>query len=358
MLFGWHSHFQYRGVPITQMFDEYLSEIQLAEELGYDEIWFTEHHFHPYGLLPSPNLIIATLAGRTERIRIGNMVNVLPLYDPVRLAEEYAMLDHLLHGRLNVGIGSGVRPDEFYPYQIPLKESKPRFYEAVEVILKAFTQHKFDHEGKFYRYREVSIAPRPLQQPYPPVFVAAQNADSVRWCAERGLPIAQQYLEREATTKSVQMYRDTVARATGPRLGQPSVRMFRAIYVAETTERAWAEAEAGLYQFFRLFSHLDLTNDPYPTPSTEGWHRYFGTALSWLGPRTFADMDRENLVIVGDPARVQAKLADLAAYSGMDSFVGMFTFGDLTHEQVSRSMRLFAADVMPAFRTASTAALV
>jgi alkanesulfonate monooxygenase SsuD/methylene tetrahydromethanopterin reductase-like flavin-dependent oxidoreductase (luciferase family) len=91
MLFGWHSHFQHRGVPITQMFDEYLSEIQLAEELGYDEIWFTEHHFHPYGLLPSPNLIIATLAGRTERIRIGNMVNVLPLYDPVRLAEEYAI---------------------------------------------------------------------------------------------------------------------------------------------------------------------------------------------------------------------------------------------------------------------------
>ena len=357
MQFGWHSHFQDRGGAITRIFDDYLAEIELAEELGFDEIWFTEHHFHPYGMLSSPNLIIATLAARTQRVRIGNMVNVLPLYDPLRLAEEYALLDHLLHGRLNIGIGSGVRPDEFQPYYIPLQESKPRFYEAVEVILKALTEDRFDHDGKFYRYTGAGLYPRSLQQPYPPIAVAAQSPDSVRWCAERGLSIAQQYLDPETTRKSIQAYRQLAAQPVPARLGTPGVRMFRAIYVGETNAQAMADAEAGLYRFFQLFSHLDLTDNPYPTPSPEGWRRFFGTALSWIGPREFPDIDRDNLIICGDPDRVRAKLADLADYSDMDTFVGMFTFGDLTHEQVERSMRLFAQEIMPHFRSASPAAL-
>src|SRR5207248_4986719 len=121
------------------------------------------------------------------------------------------------------------------------------------------------------------------------------------------------------------------------RLGTPGVRMFRAIYVGETNAQAMADAEAGFYRFFQLFSHLDLTDNPYSTPSPEGWRRFFGTALSWIGPREFPDVDRDNLIICGDPDRVRAKLADLADYSDMDTFVGMFTFGDLTHEQVGRS---------------------
>ena len=108
--------------------------------------------------------------------------------------------------RVDFGIGNGYRYNEFAGFCVPMEGADARFDECLEVILKAFTQDRFDNDGQFYQYRGVSIAPRPLQQPYPPVFVAAQNADSVRWCAERGLPVAQQYLEREATTKSVQMY--------------------------------------------------------------------------------------------------------------------------------------------------------
>src|SRR5947208_16764212 len=123
MQFGLFVYFQDRGTPTTAVYDENLGEIELAEELGYDEVWLAEHHLSTYGMIPSPNLILANLAARTARLRLGNMVSVLPFYDPLRLAEEVAMLDHLTHRRLNAGIGSGVRVDEFERYRMPMSEA-------------------------------------------------------------------------------------------------------------------------------------------------------------------------------------------------------------------------------------------
>lgn len=351
--FGGFMYFQDRGVPTTQVYDECLAEIELMEALGYDEVWLAEHHFSPYGLLPSPNLILANLAARTRRIRLGNMVSVLPFYQPLRLAEEIAMLDHLTHGRLNVGIGSGVQR-EFGRYGVPFEEAKPRFYEAVEVLWKAFTTERFDHHGQFYHYPNATLMPRPLQQPYPPFFVAATSPDTVRWCAEHGLPIAQMWIHPADAQRNAATYRQLLARdgADGP--GRPSVRLFRAVYVAETTEQALAEAEPELYRFFQLF--YGSTDPRYRTPSPEGWRHHVGTALRRLGPLDFATLDAENLIVVGDPARVREKVARLQAEIGLDGFVGIFAFGHLTHAQVCRSLRLFATEVLPAFRAAPAGA--
>ncbi len=362
MRIGWHSHVQQRDPSrsVADQYAEYLSEVELAEELGFDEAWFTEHHFHPYGMLPSPNLFLASLAARTERIRIGNMVNVLPLYDPVRLAEEFTMLDHLSRGRLNLGLGSGIRPDEFAPYVIPMGESKPRYYEAFDIIVKALSAgERWDYDGEFNEYIGVSILPKPLQQPYPPICVAAQSPDSVRWCAERGIPIAQQYFDRERTRLSVGGYREMASAAAkrGTKfLGTPSVRQFRAVYVAENDDDALAEGEAGFYQFFRYFAHLPST-EKFPEPSDDGWRYYFGTALAWIGELLFEDLDRENLIVCGSPERVRSKIRELDEdCGGLETFVGMFTFGHLSHEQVCRSMTLFAREVAPTLRDTSATA--
>src|SRR4051812_35002346 len=145
--FGSFWYFQDSGQPTTSIYDDRLAEIELTEELGYDEAWLAEHHLSGYGLLPSPNLILAALSARTERLRLGNMVSVLPFYLPLRLAEEIAMLDHLTHGRLNVGIGSGV-PREFARYGVSFEEAKARFYESVDVLMAALTQERFDHHGQ------------------------------------------------------------------------------------------------------------------------------------------------------------------------------------------------------------------
>jgi alkanesulfonate monooxygenase SsuD/methylene tetrahydromethanopterin reductase-like flavin-dependent oxidoreductase (luciferase family) len=361
--FGWFVYFQERDMPVAAMFQEYLSEIAYADQLGLDEIWLAEHHFSYYATLPSPNILLAGIASRTNRIRIGNMVTVLPLYDPLRLAEEVAMLDQLSDGRLNLGIGSGVVPEEFVRYGMPMEETKPRFHEALDVLLKAFTRERFDHEGRFYRYRDVALAPRPVQQPFPPLCQAVFSAESVRWCAERGIPIARIYDKFEDACAMAALYRDVAARGPArpitdsypggsPHLrGQPSIRHFRPVYVAETTEQAMAEAAPEFFRHFRRFAHEDDARDTPPSP--EGFRRLVGKALKRLGPHDLDEMDAEELVLFGDPARVQRKLERLRDEAGMDGFVGIFAFGNLRHELVCRSLRLFASEVMPALRGAT-----
>ncbi|HZS01105.1 MAG TPA: LLM class flavin-dependent oxidoreductase [Chloroflexota bacterium] len=352
MQFGSFWYFQDRGQPVTQTYDECLAEIELTEELGFDEVWLAEHHLSGYGTLPSPNLILANLAARTRRVRLGNMINTLPFYLPLRLAEEIAMLDHLTHGRLNVGIGSGVMR-EFGRYGVPVEEAKARFYETVEVLLKAFTQERFDHQGQFFHYTDAALVPRPLQQPYPPLFVAATSPDTIRWSAEHGLQIAQMWNPLADSQRGIATYRELTR--NGAANGRASARVFRAVYVAETTERALAEAERPLYRFFQLWSG---TTDPqYAEPSPEGWRHVTGTALRRFGgPREYADLAAEELILFGDPALVREKLGRLQQTLGLDGFTGIFAFGQLSHERVCRSLRLFAEEVLPAFRPAPAAA--
>ena len=345
MQFGGFMYFQNRGVDTTRLYDEHLAEIELMEELGFDEVWLAEHHFSYYGMLPSPNLLMANLAARTQRLRMGAMILTLPFYEPIRLAEEITMLDHLSHGRLNVGIGSGVAR-EFVRRGLQVEDAKPRFFEAFDVLLKALTQERFDHDGQFWHYRDAPLEPRPLQQPYPPFYVAASSAETVRWSAERRLPIAQMNSKHAQVREAFAAYRAALGSSNGtPALGQPSVRLFRPTYVAETTEQALAEAERGYFRFFQLFS--DDEDPQYGTPSPENWRYHTGKALRRLGPHTFEEFDADPYVIVGDPDRVAAKLQHIQQDIAPDAFVGNFAFGTLTHEQVSRSLRLFAQEVMP-----------
>lgn len=183
------------------------------------------------------------------------------------------------------------------------------------------------------------------------MYVAATSEDTVRWAAARGLGIAQMWNPVADTQRAVQLYRGLVAHngATG---GRGSVRLFRAVYVAETTEQALAEAEPAYYRFFQYFS-----GDPaYPTPSPEGWRHHTGKALRRLGPHDFAALDAGDFTLFGDPARVRAKLERLQALLGLDGFVGIFAFGHLRHDQVERSLRLFAREVLPALRPRPAAA--
>jgi len=367
MQFGCFMYFQERDMPTRAMFDEYLDEITYADALGFDEVWLAEHHFSSYATLPAPNILLASIAARTQRIRMGNMVTVLPLYEPLRLAEEIAMLDQLSKGRLNLGIGSGVAPDEMIRYGIPMEESKPRFHEALEVLLSAFGRDRFDHHGRFYSYRDAALIPRPLQRPHPPLCQAVFSAASVRWCAERGVPIARIYDRFEQARLMVALYRETVARAEArrtmgadriegevpPLLGRPGVRHFRVCYVAETTEQAMAEAVPEFFRHFRRFAHArgfpDVDAPRLLHPSPEGWRELVGT-LKELGPHDFDELDAEEIVLFGDPERVRRKLERLRDEVGMDGFVGIFAFGNLSHERVCRSLRLFAEEVIPALQ--------
>src|SRR5437762_6611241 len=170
MRFGTFSYNQARPwVPERQAFDELLEQIQLTQRLGFDEAWFAEHHHSDYGLLASPNLIIANLASRTRRLRLGNLVNALPLHDPIRLAEECAILDQLTGGRLNVGLGRGVARGDI-KHRVDRDAAQARFEEGVEILQLAWTEPSFSYEGSAWSYEDISCRPRPVQKPNPPIY--------------------------------------------------------------------------------------------------------------------------------------------------------------------------------------------
>ena len=346
MHFGAFMYFQDRGLDTARLYQEHLAEIELMEELGFDEVWLAEHHFTHYGMLPSPNLMLATVAARTHRIRLGNMVNTLPFYDPLRLAEEVAMLDHLSSGRLNLGIGSGVLR-EFSRRGLAEDDAKPRFYEGLEVLIKAFTNQRFDHDGRFWHFHDAELTPRPLQLPYPPIVVATNSLDSVRWCAARQLPYAQMNSTVTEVRESADAYRADLKGGSGAPFRGP--RLFRPIYIAETTAQARAEAAEAYFRFLELWSGSTTAVGDWTLP--DAWRHHTGLAMRRLGPKTFDELDEGNALIVGDPDRVGAKLeAIVGEIGGLDALVGTLAFGSLTHEQVCRSLRLFATHVMPALR--------
>src|SRR5438067_4200304 len=138
-----------------------LEQIEWSEELGFDEIWLTEHHFIEYGLSVDPATLAAAAASRTQRIRIGLAAAILPFHHPVRLAEQMALVDIISNGRLDVGVGRGNRPMEVRGYRVPQEESPDRFDEAVEIIRRAWTEERFSHAGRFFAFDDVRLIPKP-----------------------------------------------------------------------------------------------------------------------------------------------------------------------------------------------------
>ena len=162
--FGWLD----RSVPLPSIYDMALERIAIMDTTGYDAVWLAEHHFSSFSVCPSVHMMGVMAAARTKRLRIGTAVSLAPFYNPLRLAEEVALLDVLSGGRVNWGAGRGFERSEFEAFGIPGEESAPRFHEAVDIVLKAWTSEKLTYQGKFFSYEGVEVLPKPLQAPHPP----------------------------------------------------------------------------------------------------------------------------------------------------------------------------------------------
>ncbi|HEX7212670.1 MAG TPA: LLM class flavin-dependent oxidoreductase [Methylomirabilota bacterium] len=166
-----------------------LQQMVWSEQLGFDEVWLTEHHFIDYGLSVDPATLASAVASRTSRVRIGLAAAILPFHDPIRLAEQLALVDIISGGRLDVGVGRGNRPSEFTGYRIPQVESRERFDEAVQIIQRAWTEERFAYHGRFFQIPEVRVIPKPLQRPHPPLYQVCVSPDSIETTALRGWPM-------------------------------------------------------------------------------------------------------------------------------------------------------------------------
>src|SRR2546426_920073 len=188
---GLFTEFQWApGMDEAQAFDEAMAQTIAAEDLGLDAVWLAEIHFQKErSVLSSPLVVAATIAARTRHMRIGIAVQVLPLSHPLRLAEDVATVDHLSKGRLDFGVGRSGLPDHYRSFNIPYDESRDRFTETLEVLLKAWTQDRFTHEGKYFQFRDVCVIPKPYQKPHPPIRVAATTAETYGMVGRMGLPI-------------------------------------------------------------------------------------------------------------------------------------------------------------------------
>ena len=183
--FGWAD----RRIPLASVYERAIERFQIMDETGYDAVWLAEHHFSGYSVCPSVHIMATHAAAKTKRMRIGTAVSLAPFYHPLRLAEEIALVDHLSGGRVNWGAGRGFSRAEFDAFGVPVAESADRFRETVEIVLEAWKDGPVTHHGEFYDVAGVDVLPKPMQDPHPPVWMAATSDSAIDWAAGRGFSI-------------------------------------------------------------------------------------------------------------------------------------------------------------------------
>ena len=353
MKFGTFFFFQAApGYSHAEIIHRELEQVEWTEELGFDEVWFTEHHFIDYGLSVDPSSLAAAAASRTRRVRIGLAAAILPFHHPLRLAEQMALVDIISHGRLDVGVGRGNRPAEFAGYRVPQVESRDRFDETVEILKAAWTQERVSFRGRFFDFDDVRVIPKPLQQPHPPIYQVCVSKDGIENTALRGWPMLNSVLT--GPVDQLVGNRDTYVAALekSGRSAEEIAALLtrwgvsRQIYVADTDAQALEQAKAAelwYQESFRKFVVPDRIEDAHP--SLQPGFRAMADKLSRV---TWEDLVRETLAF-GSPDTVARHIAYMREL-GVGQVLCWMNFGGLPQDKIRRSMELFAREVMPRFR--------
>jgi len=331
----------------TEMFDEAMAQVDAAERWGLDVMWLAEIHFAPERTyLSSPLAIASAIAARTKRMKVGIAVQVLPLCHPLRLAEEAATVDQVSQGRLIFGVGRSGVVGTYDAYQVPYDESRERFAEILEIVERAWSQPRFSYEGKFHHFDNVACVPHPYRNKMPPIRIAASTPDTFPAIGGQGYPVFASVRHATWTDIAPQIasYQEGWTAAGHPGRGQAYVSA--PIYIAETEERARAEAEESVTHFYRL--QYELIADS----ARRSGRQAFIDRAEHLRTLTYDDVLRGN-VLVGTPQSVAAKLHQLQEEIGFDGILAELNCGGLIpHERVLNALRLLCQEVMPRFRLA------
>jgi alkanesulfonate monooxygenase SsuD/methylene tetrahydromethanopterin reductase-like flavin-dependent oxidoreductase (luciferase family) len=336
------------GQTDAEAFAQSFAQVDAAERWGLDVVWLAELHFLPERSVVSAPLIVASaIAARTRRLKIGIAVQVLPLCHPLRLAEEVATLDHISGGRLIFGVGRSGFPRTYEAYGVAYAESRERFAEVLEILQRSWRQERFSFEGDFYKFRNITLVPRPLQTPYPQLRIAATSPDTYPAIGAMGLPIfvAVRLGTIEELGPNIAAYREAY-RAAG-HAGEGQVYLRVPIYVGETEETARAEPEPSIMQFYRTLGQQIEDSATRAGARAIEQRAERGQALQTV---TYAAALRDK-VIVGTPKSVAGRLEDLRAKLGLDGVLAELNCGGLiADDKVMRSLQLLCEEVAPRFR--------
>jgi alkanesulfonate monooxygenase SsuD/methylene tetrahydromethanopterin reductase-like flavin-dependent oxidoreductase (luciferase family) len=342
-----------------ELYNRYLDELVLADELGFDGVCVNEHHQNAYGTMPSPNLMGAILARQTKRVKIAVIGNALPLYNPVtRVAEEFAMIDVISGGRLIAGLVVGGGP-EYYSFSMNPTNARAMFQEGMDLVLRAWTEPgPFEHYGEFWKLKYVNPWPRPIQKPHPTVWIpGAGSKETIELVAARrfgymGIP----YFHIDFFQRNFDMFREA-AQKNGYEASPYQLGWLCPIYVAESDEQAWAEYEQHLFYFAKqLLKGLVVLPPGYTSVrSIAGIHSALSKFL--IKVETRKQVEEGAYAIVGSPATVRDKLLEYGKRLGVGNLLGLFQLGTLPADLTRKSMHLFAREVMPALQAVKHAAL-
>jgi probable F420-dependent oxidoreductase len=318
------------GTNQRERYRDAFAQVDFAEAAGFEAVWFTEHHFSRHGITPDSLTLLAYLAARTERIRLGTAVLVLPFHDPVRLAEQAATVDLLSNGRLEFGIGRGYQWTEFHGFAVPMEERPERFDEAIDVIVRAWTaEAPFSHRGQFWSYDDATVHPKPLQEPHPPISLATASREGLERCAREGwgvlLPQGQSL---EMVEQHLATYKTALAEVGRPY--DPSrIVLARALYVAENDTQAWHEVQRPYEEFLAAARKVAMPPDASPPA------------------RNPFDTDTlQDVAVFGGPDACTATLKRIADL-GIERVIFFVNMGGLPHAQIMGSLQRFASEVMP-----------
>lgn len=320
---------------VDQLYREAVEECVLAEELGFEGIHPAEHHFSKhYGIMPRTEIFLAYVAARTSRIKLAPQCIVSPLAEPLRLAEDCAMLDILSGGRFSFSCGAGYRKYEFDKLNFDIEENRERLREICDIVQKAWTGEKFSHQGKYYQYEDVQVVPTPLQQPHPDIWVTTANPSTIEWTIKhRHTVMATAGFSLKAFQKVLGIIHDS-----GIKPESSTVPFFKWLYVAETDEEARAVGQPAFVKTIAAFMQSGER-------LVEGLLKSIQMAE---GEDKMARLSGEDIgaFICGSPETIIKELKPFVEAGG-NYFIGGFNIGAIPTEQVRRSMELYAKDVMP-----------
>lgn len=341
MKFGIFDYIDRRDEPLAKTFDDRMKLLRAADEAGFYGYHVTEHHATPLSATPSPTVFLAAAARETTRIRLGALLFLLPLYNPVRLAEELAMLDNLSHGRLDVGVGRGISPAEFETLGVDFEQSQEMFGEAFEILHKAFTQDRFDHRGKHFQCHDVPVVMHPVQKPNPPYWYGLRGEHGPIFAASHGMNgVTLGSTERIAgILANFRAAWDEHAEARqrfGSPVDIPLAGAMRAMFIADSDEEAERIARPAYTRWFESLIWL--------------WEQRGLRIPIALSP-SYDEARAAGTLVVGAPDTVRGELVEQAGVAEFNYLVLQLAFGTLTHEQELRSLGLFQSEVMPTLAT-------
>jgi alkanesulfonate monooxygenase SsuD/methylene tetrahydromethanopterin reductase-like flavin-dependent oxidoreductase (luciferase family) len=340
---------QKQGRSDAEVFAEHLALGDLAEPLGFDSLWSLEHHFTGYAMSPSPTQLLSYYAGRTKRIALGTAVIVLPWHDPVRVAEQIALLDVLCGGRCLFGFGRGAASVEYAGFRVAMEEARARFVESAKIVVQALANESFEWDGEFFKIPRMSIRPRPISHPERRFYASSVSPESAEIMAKLGFgvlvimqnewPKAAQDIER------YQQISTSVGHAPRPPIILTNVSCAASRAEAQERGEQYLSRKWDSIDTHYHFSDGHLAN-------VKGYEFYGGMAKTYskMKDESFRKKATEFYVkiqVVGTPDDCIQQVAELRRLTGLDHLVTEFGFGGMPHEDAELNMRLFADRVVP-----------